>query len=219
MPVYTHTLIPNRVDFVPDPQQVSAFLGSLTPMGAAPLKPKITVAKLSGKVRSIVNPFTGKTESLAMRKGQRMKGLAGLPNAVKGLDDYNVTVSGIGPPTTPAFEFEFQGVYDFTVHCCLRAEVVSTSDWHDEVPVNRSVAFFGRPCSPNDRLGIFHHPSTLKVIEVPKAGCTRFWIEFEFGNMLFPPIEDRLDLIHPAIVQAAQRDFGIKFVQGCHWCA
>src|SRR5207245_383105 len=105
------------------------------------------------------------------------------------------------------------------VHCCLRQEVVSTSEWHNEVPVKRQVEFFSRPCSSKNRLGIFHSPKTLKVIEVPKAGCARFWIEFEYGKMLFPRIEDSLDLIEPRIVQAAQSDFEIKFVQGCHWCA
>jgi hypothetical protein len=115
--------------------------------------------------------------------------------------------------------FDLVGTYDFLVHCCLRAQVVSTSDWHDEVLVKQKVEFFGRPCNPKDRLGIFHNPNTLEVIEVPKAGCARFWIEFEFGNMLFPTIEGRLDLIEPRIVDAAKKNFAIEWVQGCHWCA
>jgi hypothetical protein len=219
MPEYTHTLIPDRVDFVPDPKQVGAFLAALVSIGAAPLKPTIAVSKLSGKVRTFKNPFTGKTDSYPRYKWKKLKELAAVPDALKGLEDYNVTVTGKGPPKLPAFVFDFKGRYDFLVHCCLRTEVVSTSDWHDEVPVKRKVNFFGEPCNPKERLGIFHNPSTLKVIEVPRAGCARFWSAFEYGKMLFPAIVDRLDLIEAKIVQLAEREFGIKFVQGCHWCA
>ena len=42
MPEYTHTLIPDGVDFVPDPQQVADFLVALVAIGAAPLKPTST---------------------------------------------------------------------------------------------------------------------------------------------------------------------------------
>jgi hypothetical protein len=219
MPEYTHTLIPDRVDFVPDGKQVAAFCSSLVSIGAGPLKPAIAVSKLSGEVRTFKNPFTGKTDSFAMRKSEKVKDLAAVPGALKDIEDYNVTVTGKGPPKLPAFTFDFKGSYDFLVHCCLRAEVVSTSDWHDEVPVKRKVEFFGRPCGPKERLGMFHNPNSLEVIEVPKAGCARFWIEFEYGKMLFPPIEDRLDLIEPKIVEVAECEFGLKFVQGCHWCA
>jgi hypothetical protein len=218
MPEYTHTLIPDRVDFVPETRQVSAFLDDLASIGAAPLKPEITVAKLSREVRSYVNPFTRKTESFPMRKAVKVKDAFGLSKALKGLDDYNVTVSGKGPPKVPAFAFDFTGKYDFMVRCCLRPEVVSTSDWHDEVPIKRTVQFFGQPCSATDRLGVFHNPNTLELVEVPNAGCARFWLEFEFGNMLFPAIEGSLDLIEPSIVQSAETRFRVKFIQGCHWC-
>jgi hypothetical protein len=219
MPEYTHTLIPDRADFVPDPKQVGTFLSSLVSIGAAPLQSTLSISKLSGEVRTFKNPFTGETESFAMRKADKLKDVAAMPGALKALDDYNVTLDGKGPPKLPAFTFDFQGTYDFLIHCCLRAEVVSTSDWHDEVPIDRKVEFFGRPCSSKDCLGIYHNPNTLKVIEVPRAGCARFWIEFEYGKMLFPPIEDRLDLIERKIVDIAEKDFGIQFVQGCHWCA
>jgi hypothetical protein len=219
MPEYCHTLIPEHVDFVPDPKQIASFLSSLVAVSAAPLEPKISLSKLSGEVRSVMNPFTGETSSMPMRKVDKLMDLTAIPAALKQTDDYDLTLAGKGPPKLPAFKFDFKGEYDFLIHCCLRAEVVSTSDWHDDVPIEQKVEFFGRPCNPKDRLGIFHNPSTREVIEVPKAGCARFWIEFEFGKMLFPPIKNRLDLIEPKIVEVAEAGFGIKFVQGCHWCA
>jgi hypothetical protein len=219
MPEYSHILIPDRGDFVPDPQQVGTFLSALIAMGGAPLKPALGITVISGEVRTFKNPFSGETGSFATRKAKKIKDLAAVPGALKGLEDYTVTLAGKGPPELPAFAFDFEGTYDFLVHCCLREEVVSTSDWHDEAPTKRKVKSFGQPCSLEDRLGIFHNPNTLQIIEVPNAGCARFWLEFEFGKMLFPPIEDRLDLIEPGILEVAEKHFGIKFVQGCHWCA
>jgi hypothetical protein len=219
MPEYTHTLIPDRPEFVPEPEQVAAFFSSLVSIGAAPLTPTFIVYKPSGALRTFKNPFTGKTESFAMREADKLLDLGAVPRALKALDDYEVTVAGKGPPERPAFQFDFNGTYDFLVRCCLRAVVVSTSDWHDEVPIQRRVEFFARPCSPKDRLGVYVHPNKLTIIEVPNAGCARFWIEFEFGKMLFPAIEDRLDLIERRIVEIAESDLGATFTQGCRWCA
>ncbi len=219
MPEYTHTLVPKPANFVPDGAQVAAFLSSLVSSGASPVEPVIAVSKLTGEVQTFPNPFTGKTDSFALRKQKKVKDFAAVAKAIQEIEDYDVVVMGQGPPELPAFLFDFKGPYDFTVRCCLRAEVVSTSDWHDEAPTQHEVEFFGRPCGPKQRLGIFHNPDTLEVIEVPNAGCARFWIEFEFGKMLFPRIEDHLDLIEPRIVEVAETAFGIKFVQGCHWCA
>ena len=219
MSEYTHTLISEKVNFVPDPSQVETFLGTLTSLGAAPLQPTITVGQLSGKVNTFKNPFTGETTAFPQWKGKQLKNLSQLTAALRDLDDYNVYLAGKGPPKVPAFTFQFKGPYGFSVHCSLRANVVSMSDWHGDVRIKRKVKFFGEPCNPKARMGVFTHPETLQAIEVPNAGCARFWIEFEFGKMLFPKIKDKLDLFAPSIVKAAQESFGIGFVQGCHWDA
>lgn len=218
MPEYSHTLIPSQIDFVPTPQQVASFLSSLADLGATPLNPEIAVSKPSGKVRTFKNPITGNVDTFAMHESKALDDFAVVADALTSLVDYYVSIAGEGPPKLTALAFEFTGPYEFIVRCSLRPEVVSMSDWHDEVRIQRKAEFFGARCSPNDRLGIYFNPYTLEVIEVPNAGCARFWIEFEFGN-LFPSIKDRLDLIDPAIVEVAEKEFAIKFVQGCHWCA
>ena len=174
MPEYTHTLIPEHSDFIPAAEQVAGFLSSLVSIGAAPLRPVIDIFQLSGEVRSYTNPFSGEAESRPIRKANRLHALAEVSGRLNGLDDYNVIMTGRGPPALPALIFDFKGAYDFLIHCCLRAEVVSTSDWHDDVPIRRNVAFFGRPCQPTDRLGIYHNPYTLELIEVPNAGFAAF---------------------------------------------
>ena len=219
MPEYTHTLIPIEVDFVPVPEQVGTFFSSLVSIGAAPLNPAISVAKVLGKVDNYINPFTGESVSVLRRKSKKLNRVEAVARELESLNDYDVTLDGKGPPSVPAIVFDFEGSYDFAARCRLRAEVVSTSDWHGDVPIERKVEFFGQRCSPTNRLGIFHNPNTGEVIEVPNAGCARFWIEFEFGKMLFRSIDRSLDQIESKIVEAGERDFGVKFVQGCRWDA
>ena len=66
-------------------------------------------------------------------------------------------------------------------------------------------------------MAVFHNPTTLEAIEVPGAGCARFWIDFEFGNELFPEVGANLDLLNPTIIDVAIEVFGTRFVQGCQW--
>ena len=220
MPEYSHTLIPDRVDYEPAPKQVADFVTALVELGAAPLDPILTINTLSGETRSGVNPFTGKTETFPIRKSKTLESIATIRSAVEGMDDYNVVMIGKGPPEVPALEFEYDGPYDLLLNCCLREAPVSTSDYHDEVQADleQKPPFFGRPCDTTMQTGIYHNPSTLEVIEVPNAGCARFWIEFEYGN-LFPNISNGLDVLEPSIVAAASETFDVSFVQGCHWCA
>jgi hypothetical protein len=219
MPEYTHTLIPDRSDFVPEPKQVASFFEGLIELGAAPTNGQIRGVRLSGESRSFLNPFTKAMDSFPIWKPMEVDGLAAITMAVEELNDYNLILEGEGPPKVPALLFSNEGRYGFAVHCCLRREVVSTSNWHEESPIKRSVTLFGQRCTLENRLGIFSHPDTLAIIEVPNAGCARFWIEFEFGKMLFPEIDDRLDLMEPSIVRFAEDRFRIKFAQGCCWCA
>jgi hypothetical protein len=226
MSEYVHTLIPTRVDFIPQPEQVGAFLDALDKLGAVPLKSQITVARSTGKSDSVVNPFTGQAESFAVRKGVKVKSLAAVAKAIAAANDYNVLIAGQGPATTAPLKLKARGTYGYSLNVCARAAVVCTSDRHDDVadwpPTGVDAdggPFFDRPCDPKDRLGVFHHPETLEAIEVPKAGCARFWIEFELGHGLYPPMKDSLEFLDVAIVRAAEKAFGLKFVQGCHWCA
>jgi hypothetical protein len=217
MSEYTHTLIPSRPDYAPEPEQVGAFLDALVKLGSAPLQAKLTVGKLSGEFRSGVNPFTHKTESWPIYDHVKLADVASLTKALKALDDYIIQMAGLGPPRVQPLTFDFRGAYGFCVHCRLHAQSVSTSDWHDNGSLKHKVASFGTSCDSKNRMGIFYHPKTLKLIEVPGAGCARFYIEFEFGKALFPEIADRLDIIEPSILDLARQHFEIEFVQGCHW--
>jgi hypothetical protein len=231
---YIHTLIPDGQDFASQPQQVASFFDNLAKLGGTPLKAKLRVMKPSGKFRTGTNATTGETISFPMSEHIPLGDFTEIPQALEGLNHYNVILDGQGPSRlspfglwTPAsdgtiIEFSPLKTYDFQVACCLRAEVVSTSYWDAETyqgdeTLGYEVPFFGEPWDSTDRTGIFHDPSTGAMIKVPNTGCARFWVEFEFGKWLFPRIEGNFDVLEPSIVRCAELSFGSKFVQGCHY--
>lgn len=211
---YAHVLIPDRVDFAPQPEQVAAFLEGLVHLRSAPLEATFRVGKLSGKSRTGFNSLRGEELSIPRRDFAALGSISEIPGQLVGLYDYDVVVSGLGPAKLPPLtlytitgseESEFKGTYGFEVRCCLRKDVVSTC----ETPP------FGSQFQSESRNGIFRHPHTGVTIEVPNAACARFWIEFQFGKWLLPKIGSSLNLLQPSILTNAIERFGTTFAQGC----
>jgi hypothetical protein len=240
---YAQTLIPLDDDWAPLPLQVAAFLDGLIAIGSAPLRASIRVGRTLANPREVQNHSTGEISLVPRRDWVRPKSVDSIPEALDGFEDYVVIMSGEGPPPIPPFMLfthepssgatpamseieaqcqastsihtEFKDPYGFDVYCELRREAVSASSLDPEIAP--SVPFFGHRCDPKNRTGMFQHPCTGAVIEVPDAGCGRFWIAFEFGRWLFPRIENSLNLLDPLIVACAEEKFDTKFVQGCYF--
>jgi hypothetical protein len=211
---YTHLLIPEGPDFVPQSQQVVAFLDGVAQLGSAPLEPTFKLGNRPG-ILTERNFVTGETISIPTRPLVALSGIAEVGTELAGLNDYDLVLEGRGPPTLPPFrlyeataeEREFRGTYAYWIRCCLRKEPVSTS----------YTAPFGKPCRAESRTGIFHHPATGAIIETPDSSCARFWIEFHFGKFLLPRIGNNLNLIQPSILKNASQHFGLPFAQGRMW--
>jgi hypothetical protein len=227
MEQYVHTLIAADPAFVPRSLQVERFFEILTGsfrfriIAHTRFQPGLRVLKPSGRFRSATNSFTGETFSFPMPNQIRVERIADVPPMIESLEDYNVLASGEWVPeyrplvllTTDGVPFE--GSYNCEASCHVRPEPVSTSCWNKIAsPNGPSVLDFGEACRPERGMGIFWHPWTGKVIEVPRAGCARFWIELEFGKFLLPKMADDLDLLNPAMVAKMEECFGAKFVQG-----
>lgn len=220
MPEYVHTLISDPLGPTPTPQHVQQFVEVLRDLGALPLKSTISLLTKTGKFVQGRNPFTGQVIDNPSIESSQPFDISAIAKHLKGKDDFDLQISGEGPPPLPPLRFsEVQDLYDYVIRCCSRPSVVSTSDWHDDSEVTENMVLFGQPCDSRHYTGTFYHPSTLAAIRVPNAGCARFWIEFEFGNDLFPEIAKSLELLPDEIVNAAQAVFRSTFVQGCRWCA
>ena len=228
MEQYVHLLIPTRFDYVPQLSQVSTFIRKLQEIGSAPLQPTMKMRKVSG-YRTGRDPMTGEPISVPKWSQTLIEEIPALDEQLAGLDEYDVTVAGQGPPSRPAFplryfekqgqdtyvETDFPEIYDFSVRCCLRKSPVSMSTTPENSSDTLDGLAFGEPCPPAQCVGKFVHPVDERVLEVPGAGCARFWIEFEFGKFLFPHIEDNLNLLEPEILRSAKDCFASEFVQGC----
>ncbi len=218
---YLHTLISSDPDFSPTPEQVAQFLKGLSALGAAPLNPTLLVLKHSGRFRSFKNPVTGESKSIPAYDRVVLQSNSEVASAIGLAQQYFVSLDGQGPPNIPPFPlYDLEGSaftedYGLIVRCCLRPEPVSMSDLGDQRTVSERPRF-GEVCAPHNTTGLFSHPVTNQVIEVPNAGCARFWVEFEFGKWLLPKIENSLEILDPTIARLATGTLGVTFVQGFH---
>jgi hypothetical protein len=213
---YSHLLIPVHPDCVPLPAQVTAFLEGLTNFGSAPLNAAIKISKLSGKVRTGRNSFTGETVTIPGREHFALQSLDAIPEGLQRLEDYTVSLSGEGPvknrpfgvylPSDPEWQSEIETAQYYEVSCNLRESTVSMSE-----------GSWMKPCTLERGEGVFRNPWNNETVQVQNAACARFWIEFTFGNWLVPRIERSLDLLPPEILSLATGSFGVGFAQGCQF--
>jgi hypothetical protein len=180
--------------------------------------PAIILRTPSTRTREGRNPFTGKIESLPMKDRIGIPHISGVAQAIAALKDCEVEVSGMGTPKNPPIPIQFNGPYHFAVTCRMSSDFRSTSDLHEESGGAPEVPLYGRLCKDVPRRGLVSNPHTLDLIEVPNAGCARFWVEFELGKSLFPRFDrGDLEFLDPAIVTEAENVFDIRFAQGCNW--
>ena len=227
MEQYIHTLIPSNSVFVPKPDQIAEFLEYLVSsfgfrvISARPFQQGIRVAKPSGRVRTGTDPLTGETISIPVHDRIKVENFPEILPLIEGTKQYDVLVSGdwgianrplvLATPDAVPFEQD----YLCEVGCHLRPTPVSMSCWAAASAPNGSVIpSFGEPCDSSRKTGTFSHPWTGEALEIPDAGCARFWIEFEFGKFLLPVMSNSLELLNRPVVAKAQECFQIAFAQG-----
>jgi hypothetical protein len=150
--------------------------------------------------------------------------IAEIEGRIAGLGKYSVDMIGQGPAQLPPFqllrykdmanweytciysfqEAELSGEYRYEVQCHLKEMVVGLTD-----------STYGEPSRKERVPSEFRNPRNGRGIEVPHAAGARFWIEFRFGEYLWPKIDESLELLDPKIVAAAVEIFGTGFFQGC----
>ncbi len=215
---YSQTLISRDQAFVPSVANVRVFFSSIVDLGVVPSKPSIVLRIPSGKTREYPNPFSGGKIVIELKDQKKLKNLGQFEKAAAELPDYKIEISGEGKPKLPPLAIDFKKPYFVGITCFVSSSLRSTSDYHDESGVKKKVVPYGKPCTRTPKVGVFSNPHNLEIIEVPNAGSARFWIQFELGKFLFPEITTgNLELLNPKIVEAAEKTFGFRFVQGCYW--
>jgi hypothetical protein len=216
---YAQTLIPLDKGFVPSSEMVGDFLSSIINMGVVPPPVFITIRTPTWKTREVPNPFTGGKVAIPIKDHHKFENFGQFKTAAERLPDYEIEVSGMGIPVIPPVPIQFAEPYAAEVTCIVSSRLRSTSDYHEtESESKSSIIPYGQPSDVADASGVFCHPETLEVIEVPGAGCARFWVEFRLGKFLFPKlVGGNLQILHPAITAEAERIFAQCFVQSCCW--
>jgi hypothetical protein len=230
MEQYVHLLIAEDPAFAPTPQVVQRFFEWFIASSrfqlvrsSSPFEPGLLVAKPSGRMRKGQDCTTGEEISIPELTHIRLSSIEEISPSIADLSHYMVLATGrwtsqncplslITPERLP-----FDGEIFGDVSCLLRPAPVSTSGWSYEFSEAQNTPEFDHPFSEDSSVGIFSNPWTGKIIEVPGAGCSRFWIEIGFGKFLMPDIKDNLDLMCPNILQSIERHFETRFVQGCRF--
>jgi hypothetical protein len=231
MEQYVHLFISKEAEFEPEADQVERFFEGIVEhsgfrMGSSSgLESGFLLLKPSDRVRTGKNPWTGEEIRIPALDRSQIGTTDQIPAAIEGLSHYLIFASGEWPlGNRPLQVFETNGKpFDpsvplaCNVSCNLRPRPVSTSGYNYLTDSIERIPDFGEPCeSPIDR-GFFRDPWMNTAIEIPHAGCARFWIEFELGKFLFPKISGSLDLADPALLALTESIFETPFVQGCRF--
>jgi len=224
---YIHNLIATDPEFVPQSVQIEKFFELLTSehqyriISDKPFQRGLRVTKPSGKFRSVNDPMTREHLSIEIIDHIKLDKITNVSLSISDLSNYAVSASGEWASESQPLvllttdEVAFDGVQLCDVGCHVRPEPVSTSCWDMcGSPNVRNVPEFGTACEMNSAIGIFSHPWTGALLEVPNAGCCRFWIEFEFGKFLLPKMTEGLDLFPPLMVSKIEDCFRTRFGQG-----
>ncbi|HTW94801.1 MAG TPA: hypothetical protein VMD30_08415 [Tepidisphaeraceae bacterium] len=215
---YNQTLIPVSKTFLPKAAQVGRFFASLTQLGVLPPDAEIALRFHTGKTRTLTNRSTGATLTIPMPDHTKLQGVDQIEESVAPLGDYEIEVHGTCRPKTAPLPINFDGPYHAGVTCIVSQLLRSTSDLHEESGTRTAAIPYKRPCSAEQTIGLFSNPHNLEVITVAEAGCAKCWLEFGVGKNLFPAIEGgNLAILDPKIVDTAETEFGVRFVQGCYW--
>jgi hypothetical protein len=236
---YKHLLIPLSPEYRPKPVAIAKFGQGIIENGNVAGDFVISFARITRglRARTLTNAVTGKTMSIRgpTRRAEKAETLASTSQIIEsGLSqpEYDVTISGEGIPANPPFTvgfFEnetwepFASAYHLEIKCRVRSNIVRLFMLESEEDLVQPLDFanyrprFDEDCSVDEREGIFVHPE-LGAIRIPNAGCGTFWVEFNYGKLLFPRLKgNHINVLNDSIVALAREVFNCDFVQACDW--
>lgn len=225
MEQYIHLLIPAEPSYTPEPAQVATFFAELLKFPNFRLKEGrfqqgLRVLKPSGRSREISSPLTGESKKFPVPDTIKVNEPAEISAYLEGLAEFSVRAGGkwqlCSEMPIALYTMDnkpYRANYLCDVSCQLHPVPVSMSTSNG----TRDVLDFGDPCGSEKRVGHFPNPWAEETIEVPNAGCSRFWIEFEFGKFVCPRVGENFDVLSPSVIGKAEECFQTIFAQGCRF--
>jgi hypothetical protein len=218
---YSHLLIP-PADRSPEPADVVRFLERAIALGPFGDEPTLTLRDdrevETPDARVIVRPpswpLAAAADALPRMGTLSCYSLEALGES----SGRRPFLARIGTYTESGWE-PWSEPYALAIAVRVRDHQVSTSNLHEESEDPRAPPFLGDAADPSLTVGLYSHPETLEVIEVPGAGCARFYIELMvLGRFLFPKVPaSHLRIVDEGYLAAAESTFGVRFMEGCQW--
>jgi hypothetical protein len=237
---YSHLLIPVSAEYRPEPDAVASFAGGLIDNGNVADGITINfsrVTKGEPRVRQMPDPMTGDTievqgPSRSIERPQQLSNAAEIVVRAADEREYDVSIAAEGVPSTaPLTVGYFEGddwktmdsTYYLEIRCRVRGNPVrinmleNENDLHAPPDLANYRPRFDEDSLPHERDGLFVHPEA-GAINIPNAGTGTFWIEFNYGNFIFPRLRDHgVNVLDESVVNLARNVFDSEFVQACNW--
>jgi len=236
---YSMVLVPADPFFHPNSRQIVSFLEGIRETGAVGSEGAVRLRTYQrGRVAWVwLDPRTRERMELKAPKIVDLGSVKELPSVIRRWANFDAVIDSVGPAPMlpirnvggydngqwkPLQDLISSGIYvedyELRVECCRRSKLTSTSDLHEETPTDRIAKPFDQPCELADRVGLYSHPETLELIEVPDAGCCTFWISFTLGKWMFPKFaSNKIGFAEPKVMRLAETAFGLRFAEGCSW--
>jgi hypothetical protein len=226
MEKYAHLLIAADPEFAAKPGQIVGFLELVKDVfrfrfvkSKEDWLPGLQAMTSAEDVRTMRNPYTGEKQTYTVPKWFELEDTGELPALVESEPKYGVTMSGKWTPSD--VPIQMLGADGRTINeelacfvsCSQRAQPVCTGDWWGEAHCGDCEFDFDNPESTVQSVGVYTHPWSGERVEVPGAGNSRFWIELEFGKFIIPKMDGGFDLLRHEFVDAAEKCFGVRFIQ------
>ncbi len=244
---YTHLLIPTSKICRPTAKSVSLFMEQIILTGSIGQDNHISfakVAKVEPRFQEARNPFTGEILKMTVpsrrtEKAQRLSAASQIVVIAEQEQEYDVSITSELLPANRCLDVGVSNggtwrpwktePFHLDIRCRVRGSVVRLCQFqpgdHPNAPFSDSAKMmdftprFDEDCTEDEQdRGLFIHPEAPNGIHIPKAGCGRFWVEFEYGNWVYPRMKnDSVAPLDPSVTRLAAEIFGTSFVEACSW--
>jgi hypothetical protein len=225
MEQYIQMLIPADPHFIPPPRQIAAYFETLADSWHfeldwnIPYIHPLRVFKLPSKAE-VEKAVEASAPSRVFPRLERfhLQTYSEIPAAIEGLRRSSVSAIGNWSNEFPPIRIpksswpaEEKGLY-CSVGCDLRHEPTLTSNWWT-ADDRTGLLQFGDSAETIPASGTFTHPISHRNIEIPSAGCARFWVSFDFGEWLLSHMPEDFDLLDPGLIRATEDFFDVQMTQ------
>lgn len=233
---FTQYIIPRSTTATATPAAVVNAVRAMSAAGFLSPQQAVTVAQVvrgKRKPRTVVmrmgpgdeRTFTLPAPTRSREREIELNDIALLPGAVKGWNEFDVTITPRGMPTRQpiALGSYLNGAWKqeprtANLAVSVRAVPVRLSRYDSANLEERDPTTPRFDEDSDDAAAAFFAHPHLGIVQVPGAAAARFWITLDPGKFIVPdPSVPQVDACDNEFIALLEQAFGCSFVQGCDW--